>query len=118
MFAQPKSTPDQKQTLATALLNAGRSMGLSQTDIGKIIGKDRSSIGRGIDPGSKAGELALILIRCYRSLYVLVGGKEEDIKHWMQTDNHHLGGIPSTRVLTATGLVHTLEYLDALRGKV
>ena len=28
----------------------------------------------GISETSKAGELALLFIRCYRSLYVLVGG--------------------------------------------
>jgi len=107
-----------KLTLSAALINAGKALGLSQTEIGQIIGKDRSSLARGIDPNSKSGELALLLIRCYRSLFVLVGGKPDDIKHWMHTENHHIGGVPASQVLTTPGLVHTLEYLDALRGKV
>ena len=113
-----KTQPSQKLTLSKALLNAGKELGLSQTELGKIIGKDRTSISRGIDPESKAGELALLLIRCYRSLYVLVGGKTDDLKHWMHTENLHVGGIPAAQILKTQGLVHVLEYLDALRGKV
>ncbi|MCF6299045.1 MAG: MbcA/ParS/Xre antitoxin family protein [Thiomicrorhabdus sp.] len=118
MNTQPNNQPDQKLTLSKALINAGKEIGLSQAQIGKIIGKDRTSLSRGIDPQSKAGELALLLIRCYRSLFVLVGGKTDDMKHWMHTENRHVGGIPATQLLNTQGLVHVLEYLDALRGKV
>ena len=104
--------------LARALLNAGKALGMSQKQLGNVIGKDRTSIGRGLDPASKAGELALLLIRCYRSLFVLVGGKPEDMKHWMQTENRHTGGTPVEQVQTVQGLNHVLEYLDAMRGKV
>ena len=118
MYPKPKIEPSPKQTLSKALLRAGKELGLSQAEVGKIIGKDRTSLARGLDPESKAGELALILIRCYRSLYVLVGGKSEDIKHWMHTKNLHIGGIPAEQIMKAQGLVHVVEYLDALRGKV
>lgn len=106
------------EVLSRALLNAGKALGMSQAQLGGVIGRDRTSLGRGIDPTSKAGELALLLIRCYRSLFVLVGGKPEDMKHWMQTENHHTGGIPLKQVQSVQGLNHVLEYLDAMRGKV
>ena len=118
MRPNPKVESNPKQTLSKALLRAGKELGFSQAELGKIIGKDRTSLARGLDPESKPGELALILIRCYRSLYVLVGGKSEDMKHWMHTRNIHIGGIPAQQVMKAQGLVHVLEYLDALRGKV
>jgi hypothetical protein len=55
--------------LTEALLNAGKQLGMSQADLGAVIGKNRTAISRGgIDPGSKAGELALLFIRCYRAL--------------------------------------------------
>ncbi len=104
--------------LSKALLNAGKALGMSQAQLGNVIGKDRTSISRGIDPDSKSGELALLLIRCYRSLFVLVGGKPGDMKHWMQTENRHTRGIPSEQVQTVQGLNQVLEYLDAMRGKV
>lgn len=110
--------PDEAAVLSKATLNAGKALGLTQAEVGQIIGKDRTSIRRGLDPASKAGELALALIRCYRSLYVLVGGKKDDIRHWMHTENRHTGGVPAEQVRTVQGLIGVLEYLDAIRGKV
>lgn len=109
---------ENRSVLSRALLNAGKALGMSQIQLGLVIGKDRTSIARGLDPDSKPGELALLLIRCYRSLYVLVGGNSEDIRHWMHTENQHTGGIPINQVQTVQGLNHVLEYLDAMRGKV
>jgi len=111
-------TIDNRHVLSKAFLNAGKEMGLSQTDLGHVIGKDRTSLNRGLDPESKAGELALLFIRCYRSLYVLVGGKKDDIKHWLHTENHHTNGIPAEQIKSVQGLNRVLEYLDAMRGKV
>ena len=110
---------DQAGVLAEAFSNAGRHMGMKQADLGAIIGKDRSAISRGrIDPGSKAGELALLFIRCYRALFVLTGGAPEQMAHWMRTYNHHTGGVPAEQVKTVQGLITVLEYLDAMRGKL
>jgi hypothetical protein len=116
---QPQATPlaDPKAVLTKALLNAGRALGLSQSALGEIIGKDRTSISRGLDPSSKAGELALLLIRCYRGLFVLVGGRPEDMRHWMHTANRDLGGVPAQTVRSVQGLARVLEYLDAMRGR-
>lgn len=109
---------DNKKVLSKSVLAAGKAMGMSQADIGAAIGKDRTSIGRGIDPGSKSGELALLLVRCYRGLYVLVGGDSNNIKHWMHTHNRHTGGVPAEQVQKVQGLNRVLEYIDAMRGKV
>jgi hypothetical protein len=104
---------DQASVLAEALLNAGKHLGMSQADLGDIIGKDRTAISRGrIDPASKAGELALLFIRCYRALYVLVGGNPQQMRHWMRTENLHTGGIPAEQVKSVQGLIAVLEYLD------
>ncbi len=116
--AQQEIAPDPRATLLKALLNAGKYLGLSKAEIGKIIGKDRTSLSRGIDPASKSGELALLLIRVYRSLHVLVGGQADDLKHWMKTDNLHTQGIPREQLQTVQGLTMVLEYLDAMRGKI
>lgn len=109
---------DSAVVLSKALLNAGKSLGLNQTTLGQVIGKDRTTLNRGLDPQSKSGELALLLIRCYRSLYVLVGGKNADMKHWMHTHNHHTGGVPAEQLHSVQGLLRVVEYLDAMRGKI
>ena len=110
---------DKSVVLAEAFGNAGRYLGMSQSDLGEIVGKDRSAISRGrVDPASKAGELALLFIRCYRALYVLTGGDSRQMAHWMHTENRHTGGIPAEQVKTVQGLITVLEYLDAIRGKL
>ncbi len=110
---------DQASVLAEAFVNAGKLLAMTQADLGEIIGKDRSAISRGrIDPASKVGELALLFIRCYRALYVLVGGDAAQMQHWMQTENLHTGGVPAQQVKTVQGLVSVVEYLDAMRGKL
>lgn len=110
---------DARETLTKAFLNAGKALGFNQDDLGEIVGRDRTSINRnGIDPDSKVGELALHLIRVYRSLFALVGGQQDDLRHWMRTENRHVGGVPAERVKSVAGLIHVVEYLDAIRGKV
>jgi len=110
---------DKAEVLAEALLNAGKALGMTQGDLGLVIGKDRSAISRGrIEPESKSGELALLLIRIYRALYVLVGGDPLQIQHWMRTKNLHTGGLPSEQIKSVQGLTRVLEYLDAMRGKL
>jgi hypothetical protein len=105
--------------LTRALIKAGKELGLTQSDLGSIVGRDRTALSRGaIEPQSKAGELALLVVRAYRALFVLVGGDPHQMKHWMHTANHHVGGIPAELVRTVPGLMRVVEYLDAIRGRV
>jgi hypothetical protein len=110
--------PEPQHVLATALINAGRDLGLTQAALGAVIGRDRTALSRGrLDPQSKPGELALLLIRAYRALYALVGGETAAMRHWMHTENQHTGGIPAEQIRSVQGLVRVVEYLDAIRGK-
>lgn len=118
MRSLPAHQPDPGSTLAKAVLNAGKALGLTQADVGAIVGRDRSALHRGaLDPASKPGELALLLIRTYRSLFALVGGQEQDLQHWMHTENRHIGGVPAEQVRSVQGLTTVVAYLDAIRGK-
>jgi len=111
--------PEARRVLSTALVNAGKELGLTQQSLGQIVGKDRTALSRGgIDPDSKSGELALLLVRAYRALFALTGGDREAMRHWFQTENLHTGGVPSEQVRSVQGLMHVVEYLDAIRGKL
>jgi hypothetical protein len=105
--------------LTRALVKAGKELGLTQSELGSIVGRDRTALSRGaLEPGTKSGELALLLIRAYRALFVLVGGDPPQMKHWMHTYNHHVGGVPAELVRSVPGLMRVVEYLDAIRGRV
>ena len=112
-------SPDPNAVLGKAVLRAAERLGLTRAELAAALGRDRSSISRsGVDPDTKAGELALLLVRTFRSLAVLVDDNDAQMRHWMQTPNRHTGGVPSHQVQTVDGLVAVCEYLDAIRGKV
>ncbi len=114
-----ESLPDPGRVLGTAVLRAAERMGLSRAELGRALGRDRSSISRaGVDPASKPGELAKMLIRCYRSLAVMVDDNQAQMREWLATPNAHTGGVPLKQLQTVAGLVTVCEYLDAIRGKV
>jgi uncharacterized protein (DUF2384 family) len=97
---------------------------MTQKELGRTIGVSAASVsrlaaGKGpLDPKDKSGELALLLVRIFRSLDALVGGDEAKARAWFQAPNDHVAGTPAERVLSAEGLVHVAQYLDALRGKL
>lgn len=123
MSAQAQSLPSEKEVLSKALLNCKGHLGLTNAELGVIIGKDRTYFTRlrshaVLEPDSKEGELALHVIRIYRSLYALEGGDLESMEEWLNTPNKHLNAIPKELLKNVQGLVQVTEYLDAMRGKV
>ncbi|RCU51921.1 MULTISPECIES: MbcA/ParS/Xre antitoxin family protein [Corallincola] len=116
MSAIPHASPE--HVLAKAVKNAAKQLGLSQSELSEVIGKDRSAISRnGIHIESKPGQLAALLIRCYRSLYALMGGDTANMRHFMQTENKLTHGIPAQQIRDVQGLVRVTEFLDAMRGR-
>jgi hypothetical protein len=71
---------------------------------------------RTLQPDSKEGQLAALLIRVFRSLDALVGNDAERRTAWMTSHNHALNGVPRQLIETPQGLVTTLVYLDAMRS--
>ncbi len=115
----PRAQPEPHAVLGKAVLRAAERLGLSRTELGTVLGRDRSSISRaGVDPASKAGELAMLLIRTYRSLAVMVDDDAAQMREWLTTPNRHTGGIPRDQLQTVPGLVAVCSYLDAIRAKV
>ena len=121
VLSQP--APEPTAVLAKALLNAAEQLGLKQSELGAILGLDRTGISRlkqnpSLDPNSKRGELALLVIRIARALFALTGGDKEWIKHFMHNPNKVTGGIPAKQMETIQGLMQVVQFVDAIRGKV
>jgi hypothetical protein len=106
------------QLVAEACGRAAQVLGFSRDELSAVVGKHRTSIDRsGLDPKTKEGELALLLLRVYRSLHALCGGDHGLMRHWMEQPNHHLGEQPPRQLLARIeGLNRVANYLDALRG--
>jgi plasmid maintenance system antidote protein VapI len=119
---RPVARPDPGAILTQAVLRATNLLGLSSAALARVLGVSEASVSRlasgarTIDPESKEGELALILVRVYRSLDALVGTDDAQRKAWMGGYNRALNGRPRELVQRADGLVAVVSYLDAMRA--
>jgi uncharacterized protein (DUF2384 family) len=115
---QELPTKSDAQLVAQACGRAAQALGLSREELSAVVGKHRTTIDRtGLDPKTKEGELALLLLRVYRSLHALYGGDPVLMRHWMEQPNHHLSEQPPRSLLARIeGLNRVANYLDALRG--
>jgi transcriptional regulator with XRE-family HTH domain len=109
--------------LTQATLRAAELLGLSKTDLSRILGVSEATVsrlghGRSVDPDPKEGELALLFLRVYRNLDTLMGGDDANSQRWLHARNLHLEGIPSEIIQSITGLVRVAEYLDEMPGKL
>lgn len=107
---------------AKAAFNAARELGLTQRDLARAIGVSEPSVSRmkggGFMLEGKPLELALCLIRVFRSLDALAGGEAAVIRGWMTNANTDLGAIPRDMISSAAGLIDVMNYLDAARAPV
>ena len=104
-------------------MTAAERLGLRNRHLAAVIGTSEASVsrlssGRGLEPASKEGELALLFLRLYRSLDALVGGDDGKARAWLHADNAHVSGVPADRIRTVEGLVDVVQYLDAMRGRL
>ena len=112
------------QVVTKATVAAAERLGLSARGLAAVIGVSEASVSRmkrlehHLEKGTKPFELALLLIRLFRSLDAITGGDEGVAKDWMRNPNTMLGGKPAEKIATVTGLTDVLAYLDARRALV
>jgi hypothetical protein len=118
----PAAQPAPDAVLTKALLRAAELLALSSAALARILGVSEASVSRlvsgtrTVDPKSKEGELALLLVRVYRSLDALVGTDAAQRKAWLHGHNRGLNGRPAELIERADGLVSVVNYLDAMRA--
>ena len=121
-----QTIPPAKRSAAVskAVSRAAGLLGLSNAALARTIGVSAATASRlrggtyVLEPSTKPYELALLLIRLFRSLDAVVGGDEPSLRSWMETANRALGGVPRDLVQTATGLVAAVDYVDAARARI
>ncbi|MGH1466271.1 MAG: MbcA/ParS/Xre antitoxin family protein [Cognatishimia sp.] len=111
---------DPARLVAKAVVNAGVALGLSQAEVAQIIGVSPSQISKfktgSATLGDKPYELALYMIRVFRSLDAITGGDTETNRAWMRNANTDLRGCPADIAKSVAGLVSVMNYLDAQRA--
>jgi uncharacterized protein (DUF2384 family) len=115
---------DPARVLTKAALRAADILDVPQRMLADIIGVSPSTISRAanggapVDPDTKAGELARLWVRVFRSLDAIVGSNDAAARAWLNGANAAFGGAkPIDRLRSAEGLIHVLHYLDSARGR-
>jgi len=117
--------------LTKAIQRLAKELDLSRQELSLMVGPSESTFSRlfkndanvsegkpkYLDPSSKEGQLAILLLRLYRNLDVLFGGNAKQSQLWLRSDNKHLEKKPIDLIKSVEGLVTVVQYLDAIRGK-
>jgi hypothetical protein len=117
-------TATEASVVTRAVLRAGSRLGLTNRAIGRIIGLSEATVSRmgsgdyTLAGGDKSFELAVLLVRLFRSLDAIVGGDEATARSWLRSENTVLGAQPIEKIQTISGLVDVIAYLDARRAIV
>ncbi|HHJ21079.1 MAG TPA: DUF2384 domain-containing protein [Gammaproteobacteria bacterium] len=121
----PTQAPDQANAVLTrATCEAAQRLSIKGSELATILGVSPATVTRmkqqtyTLNPGSKAWELAVLLVRLYRSLDSITNGDENTARAWMHNPNEHLHGIPITLTQKVDGLSRTLAYVDAFRAPI
>lgn len=120
---QPRVDADssrERVVVTKAVRRAAQKLGLTHAQLAEVLGVSASTVSRlESTPLSrpKAVELALLLIRVYRSLIGVVG-TDEAAAQWLAAENSYLQGRPVDLLQRVEGLTQTLGYLDAMRARV
>jgi transcriptional regulator with XRE-family HTH domain len=120
----PAAHPEGAAVLSKATVRAAEQLDLRQAQLAKVLGLSPATTSRLtagtwlLSEHSKTWELAAAFVRLYRSLAAITGGETQAMRDWLHSENAALGGEPARRILSAEGLVHVLQYLDAARGRL
>jgi hypothetical protein len=119
------ATPVSDSALVTkAAIRAADKLGINSKVLAGVIGVSEATVSRmrngkhALEAGSKPFELAVLLVRLYRSLDSLIGGDDIAARAWLSNTNTVLGAAPIELIQSVSGLMNVIQYLDARRALV
>lgn len=113
---------NRKAILAEAFFKVSKILDIEQSYLEGILGLSHSAITNlkvsgELDPYSKSGQKALLLIHIFKLLHVLSGGDEELMKSFMYTYNFETNDIPIRQVQSEEGMIKVRNFLEFLISK-
>jgi hypothetical protein len=114
----------QGRVVTKAVIAAADHLGLNAARLADVLGVSAPTVSRMkrqdfvLEQGSKSFELAVLLIRVFRSLDAIVGGDEAVARTWLRNHNDALMAVPAEKITQITGLLDVLAYLDARRAPI
>jgi hypothetical protein len=119
------SAPTSDAALVTkAVIRAADKLGINSKVLAGVVGVSEATVSRmksgkhALEAGSKPFELAVLLVRLYRSLDSLIGGDDVAARAWLSNTNTVLGAVPLELIQSISGLMNVIQYLYARRAVV
>ncbi|MEP7276029.1 MAG: antitoxin Xre/MbcA/ParS toxin-binding domain-containing protein [Betaproteobacteria bacterium] len=121
----PVTSPAQAAAvLSRATVRAAQLLGLAQRALAGVLGISEATASR-LCAGkyvlsrdrAKEWELAVLLVRLFRSLDAL-WGHGDAARTWLASENSALGAPPAELLPSVAGLVRVVTYLDNARGRL
>lgn len=124
MPARPRPDPalSDAALVTKAVLRAADRLGLTGKSLARIIGVSEASVSRmrsgdhALAEGQKPFELAVLLVRLYRSLDAIVAGDDAVAGAWLASHNAALEATPLALIQSVSGLANVIQYLDGRRA--
>ena len=117
-------TADEATVVTKAVLRAAERLGVTNRLLALTLGLSEATISRMgsgvylLTPGDKPFELAVLFLRLFRSLDAIVGGDAPAARAWLRNENTALGAAPVSLIVSVSGLMNVVGYLDARRALV
>jgi len=106
------------EVLAKAVRRASNLLGITSNELKYIIGYDSLHSIQYIDPTSHTADLAAQFLRCYKCLFWHMGGKLEEMHHWLHSPNGYFyNRAPLEIMQMPEGLDSVLVYLEGMMNK-
>lgn len=108
--------------VSKGVMRAAARLELSNRIVASALGVSEATVSRmgsgtyQLEAGSKPYELAVLVLRLFRSLDAIVGGDVGVARAWLRNPNSALGAVPMTLLESVTGLVNVVAYLDHRRA--
>jgi hypothetical protein len=118
--AAAKATP--AVVVTKSVMRAAARLDLPNRIVAAALGVSEATVSRmgagayQLEPGSKPYELAVLLLRLFRSLDAIVGGDVAVARAWLRNQNTALGAAPISLIESVMGLVNVVAYLDHRRA--
>ncbi|ENN86150.1 hypothetical protein RHSP_33251 [Rhizobium freirei PRF 81] len=119
-----RAKPGEALVITKAVVNAAERLGLNARILAAVIGVSEATISRMkrqdhlLERESKPFELAVLLVRLFRSLDAIVGGDEAVARQWLRNGNIAFGAAPIDKITSISGLTDVIAYLDARRALI
>jgi hypothetical protein len=118
----PAARPDPAAVVTKGVMRAAQRLELSNRVVAAVLGLSEATVSRmgagayQLEPASKPYELAVLMLRLFRSLDAIVGGDVAVARAWLRNQNTALGAAPITLIESVMGLVNVVAYLDHRRA--